>query len=124
MIILINIDKVIKIVYIATVNIMDISFYFILLCYIQKSLPKSLESSEDNILQANFFQLFIDTLLYVKAKYKRSLWSHTWLKFLTYIDSSEHEESRANAKVVDAAQDDRHGEKLQTIALSQQTQNG
>lgn len=42
----------------------------------------------------------------------------------TYIDSSEHEQSRAYAQVVDEAENDSHGDKLQTIALRQQTQNG
>lgn len=44
--------------------------------------------------------------------------------FLTYIDSSKHEESQAYTKVVDEAQDNRYGDKLQTISLRQQTQNG
>lgn len=43
--------------------------------------------------------------------------------FQTYIDSSKHEESRANAKMVNEAQDDSYGDKLQAIALSKQTQN-
>lgn len=44
------------------------------------------------------------------------------LMFLTYVDHSKQEESRANVKVVDAAQDGSHRDKLRSIAMRQQTQ--
>lgn len=45
------------------------------------------------------------------------------LMFLTYIYSSEHKKCRTNAEVVDEAQDNSHGDKLQAIAPRQQAQN-